>query len=116
MIYLALSDIHLNINRRLDDTEALLYQVTDLAHIQSVDKILIPGDIYHSRKPHSLERVVFCKWIRYTLQKCPNLSFVLMPGNHDEYPDKTNSLTAEFGVLGAERVKLVPNPYIEDEI
>ena len=115
MTRLACSDIHLNINRRLEDTESSLYQITELAGKYGVKQILVLGDIYHSRKPHSLERFIFAKWVQHTTSKYPNIEFVILPGNHDSYPDGIHSLL-EFQVLGAERVKIVPNCHTEGGI
>lgn len=111
MKYLVCSDIHLNIDRRFKDTLDALGQILNLAPSLHVDKVLILGDVYTSRRPHSKERTMFQNWIKKLLGAVPNIEIV--KGNHDEYPDGTHSYS-EFTELKIPHVTVHNNPSIVD--
>ena len=99
MRYLVCSDIHLNLNRRFDDTVAALNQITEIIEREMVHKVLILGDTFTSRRPHSKELTTFERWIsritnssRASFEGWPQV--VIIRGNHDEFPDGTHSYHA----------------------
>ena len=106
------SDIHLNISRRLDDTVCALTQIREIAEDYQVDKVLILGDTFTSRRPHSKEMTEFERWIRSIAKWIP---VVVLRGNHDEYPDGTHSYHA-FEELQVPNVTIASNPHVEDNI
>lgn len=108
--YLFISDVHLNINRRLDITKSALKKASEIAFERKVDNIVITGDIYTSRKPHSAERDVFHMWINETRVNRPELRdyIVIIPGNHDSYPDGLDAFS-EFRRLNIEGVCVLDN-------
>jgi DNA repair exonuclease SbcCD nuclease subunit len=117
--YLICSDIHLNINRRFDDTVSALEQIKQLIFKEKVDKVLILGDTFTSRRPHSQELAMFERWVR-SIVAPPSatgsgVKFVILRGNHDEYPNGVHSYHS-FEELQIKDVKIVTNPYIEDTI
>jgi len=120
MRYLVCSDIHLNLNRRFDDTVAALNQITEIIEREMVHKVLILGDTFTSRRPHSKELTTFERWIsritnssRASFEGWPQV--VIIRGNHDEFPDGTHSYHA-FEELRIPNVKIYSNPHIEDGI
>jgi len=131
MRYLVCADIHLNVNRRFEDTLDALKQIHQLIFKHKVDKVIILGDVYTSRRPHSKEKTVFQKWIHSIVR--PNLSddeicnmsdeevekeynrrveVLIVKGNHDEYPDGTHSYS-EFTELKIPNVEIRDNPTFE---
>ena len=119
MRYLVCSDIHLNINRRFEDTLAALEQIAHLVEKHKVDKVLILGDVYTSRRPHSKEKTAFQRWVRKVKaerpfnKEWPKTDVVILKGNHDEYPDGTHSYS-EFTELKIPNVTVHDNPTIVD--
>ena len=125
MRYLVCSDIHLNINRRFEDTLDALEQIYILIKKHKVDKVLILGDVYTSRRPHSKEKTEFQRWVRkvtegwmvntkdgVAIPEPPQI--VIVKGNHDEYPDGTHSYS-EFTELNIPGVQVLDNPGFEGE-
>lgn len=120
MRYLVCSDIHLNINRRFEDTIDALEQIRKLIHERKVEKVLILGDVYTSRRPHSKEKAVFQRWV-WDVVKYKEWSewkvapkVIIVKGNHDEYPDGTHSYS-EFTELKIPNVEVRDNPTFEDD-
>lgn len=116
MRYLVMSDVHLNINRRFEDTLDALEQIYQLVLKHKVEKVLILGDVYTSRRPHSKEKTEFQRWInkiavtRPFAQEYPKtVEVVIVKGNHDEYPDGTHSYS-EFTELKFPNVVVHDNP------
>ncbi len=120
MRYLVCSDIHLNINRRFEDTLDALEQIYQLVIKHKINRVLVLGDVYTSRRPHSKEKTAFHKW----LQKITELGslttgagfrdvvdVVILKGNHDEYPDGTHSYS-EFTELKFLNVTVLDNPSV----
>lgn len=122
MRYLICSDIHLNLGRRFDDTVSALNQVAQAVHSAYIDKVLVLGDTFTSRRPHSKELATFESWaMEVTKERLDNggtpwhTEVVVLRGNHDEYPDGTHSYHA-FEKLKVPHVKVVTNPHVEDNI
>ncbi|KKM19220.1 hypothetical protein LCGC14_1657790 [marine sediment metagenome] len=111
MKYLVCADIHLNINRRFEDTLDALGQILVLAPSLNVDKVLILGDVYTSRRPHSKEKAAFERWVRKLADA--GIEVIILKGNHDEYPDGTHSYS-EFTELQIPHVTVHNNPAIVD--
>lgn len=124
MRYLVCSDIHLNINRRFEDTLDALEQIYQLVKKHKVSRVLVLGDVYTSRRPHSKEKTAFHKW----LQKITKVEIsplggvyedvvdvIIIPGNHDVYPDGTHSYS-EFTELKFPRVTVYDNPSVVNNL
>ena len=120
MKYLACSDVHLNINRRFEDTLDALEQIYQLVMKHKVNRVLVLGDVYTSRRPHSKEKVAFHKWLnKITRLKSwlggvgfeDVVDVVILKGNHDEYPDGTHSYS-EFTELKFPNVTVLDNPAV----
>ncbi len=115
--YLICSDIHLNLNRRFDDTVAALNQITKIVEDNNVQNVLILGDVYTSRRPTSKEREAFQTWVQdllmmtYLRNQMDEESIVILRGNHDESPDGSHSFT-EFTALDFPGVRVLSNPTI----
>jgi len=112
MKYLVCSDIHLNINRRFEDTLDALEQIYKLIKKHKVEKVLILGDVYTSRRPHSKEKAAFQRWIRKLTYM--GIDVIIVKGNHDEYPDGTHSYS-EFTELKIPNVQVLDNPGFEGD-
>ncbi len=117
---LVCSDIHLNINRRFQDTLDALEQIVQLVFKHKVNQVVIDGDTYTGRKPHSKERQAFHRFLYKITKAIPLLGGVgfqdvvdvhIIRGNHDEYPDGTHSYS-EFTELDFPNVRVHENPTI----
>jgi len=113
--YLCLSDIHLNINRRMDDTVAALSQISLLAQSHSVDHVVILGDIYTSRRPHPSERKAFADWIK-NLSKNGINEILVLKGNHDVFPDGAHNFVEYESLTIEENVKILDNPFFYESM
>lgn len=85
MIYLAVGDIHIDENGRLDDLKKVLDQIVDIAESKEVDKVLFLGDAFTSRRPTPVEYDVMNRWVS-TLVRA-DIQVVLLRGNHDKQRD-----------------------------
>ena len=108
---LVCSDIHLNINRRFEDTLDALEQIFQLALKYKIITLLILGDVYTSRRPHSKEKAAFQRWVRKLTES--GIEVLVVKGNHDEYPDGTHSYS-EFTELSIPNVTVYDNPTTVD--
>jgi len=113
MRHLVCSDIHLNINRRFEDILSAMEQIYQIALTNKVDKILILGDSYTSRRPHSEERTAFESWIQKF--RDAHIPVVILIGNHDCYPSGVNSFS-EFDHLKVDGVSVHESPWVEEGI
>lgn len=120
MKHLVCSDIHLNINRRFEDTLDALEQIYQLVIKHGVNRVLVLGDVYTSRRPHSKEKTAFHKWLQKITKLGPLttgvgfnnvVDVVILKGNHDEYPDGTHSYS-EFTELKFPSVTVLDNPSV----
>jgi len=112
MRYCVGADIHLNENRRLEDTVAALDQITEIVQKYRAQKFISLGDVYTNRRPTSRERRIFERWVM-NLTKIVD-EVVLLIGNHDCFPDGINSYHS-FVELRTNKVKVLQNPAIYDE-
>lgn len=120
MRQLVCADIHLNINRRFEDTLDALEQIYQLVVKYKVDLVTILGDVYTNRRPHSKEKTMFQRWIRKLTKSEMSGTIVaykggvdvdIVIGNHDEYPDGIHSYS-EFTELKFPRVTVYDNPTV----
>lgn len=63
---------------RLNDQERVLDQVADLVQDESVDHVLIAGDLFHRPKPTPAELLVAQRFLRRM-----KVGVTIIPGNHD---------------------------------
>lgn len=106
--WLVCSDLHLDISRRLSDTVDALEQILRIAEQEKVSEIVVLGDVYTSRRPHSSERTAFDRWVN----KARKLgSLVILEGNHDGYPNGITSFS-EFTELPIDSVSVLKNPAV----
>ena len=110
---LAISDIHLNQSRRLDDVSSALDRVVDLATEREVDKIFVLGDFFTSRRPTSRELAIFEKWIQKLRERY--FEVYLLRGNHDESPDGVHSYHS-IEAFDLNKICVLENPSIIDNI
>jgi len=119
MRYLVCSDLHLNLNRRLEDTVEALGQIARLVTEQLADKVFILGDVYTSRRPHPREKIEFETWVKQVADTIAARTgntqdaVVIIKGNHDEYPDGTHTLH-EFTILRYPGIQVFDNPHLHD--
>lgn len=110
MKYLAVGDVHIDINNRMDDIRATLDQIADIAINEKVDKLLFLGDAFTHRRPYPEEYNVLYNWVMKI--KKEGIPIVLLRGNHDQQKD-ASTLDA-FEKLQIEGVKIVDTNHIED--
>jgi len=86
---LAFADLHLGSGSaysddRLSDQEAVLNQIADLAHDESVDLILLAGDVFHRPRPTPAALMVFSRFLMRL--ENPEIPCVAILGNvgHDQ--------------------------------
>lgn len=119
MRYLACSDLHLNLNRRLEDTVEGLQQIARLVEERMVDKVFVLGDVYTSRRPHPREKIEFETWVKGVADAIAGRTsntedaVVIIKGNHDEYPDGVHTLH-EFTILRYPGIRVFDNPHVHD--
>ncbi len=94
--FIHLSDIHIGVethgktnsatgrNTRLEDVLRSLDSVFDTAIRESVDLVLIAGDVFHRENPHPTEETEFARRIANLIEKGQS-KVVIALGNHD-YP------------------------------
>lgn len=108
---LVTADLHLDKNRRFEDSKDILRQMVAYVKANRIDQVWILGDIYDRKRPFNVEKVLFHKFIK-TLSDMQKLVLIL-PGNHDSGADNVSAVE-EFGVLDLPNVKLINNPAIID--
>ena len=106
---IACADLHLDKNRRFEDTKDVLRQIVTYAIENDVEQVWILGDIYDRRRPFNSEKVLFHKFVKSLADK--GIVVQILPGNHDSGAD-TVSAVDEFGVLDLENVNLLSNPTV----
>ncbi len=112
MRYCVGADIHLNENRRLEDTVSALDQILKVVQKHRVQKFISLGDVYTNRRPTSKERGIFERWVMQLTTMVDEV--VLLIGNHDCFPNGINSYHS-FVELRADKVKVLQNPAIYDK-
>lgn len=122
--FIHLSDIHIGVethgktnpvtgrNTRLEDVLHSLDSVFDTAIRESVDLILIAGDIFHRENPHPTEETEFAKRIANLIEK-GQAKVVIALGNHD-YPSSFGRAAAVeiFPALNLSGVLISRTPLI----
>lgn len=106
---IALADLHIDKNRRFDDTKAILRQITTYSIKNGVEQVWILGDIYQGKRPHSIEKILFYKFVKSMTVK--GITVLILPGNHDSGADMVSAVD-EFGILELPNVKLLNNPTV----
>ncbi|MCZ6527922.1 MAG: exonuclease SbcCD subunit D [Candidatus Dadabacteria bacterium] len=120
--FIHLSDIHIGLqthgkinpatgkNTRLEDIVKSLDFVFDYALKESVDLVLIAGDIFHRENPHPTEEIEFARRIVNLVEKS-RTKVVMVLGNHD-YPSAGGKASAVeiFPALDIEGVTIVRKP------
>lgn len=93
--FIHLSDIHIGVethgktnpetgrNTRLEDVLGSLDSVFDTAIRESVDLVLIAGDVFHRENPHPTEETEFAKRIANLVSAEGKTKVVIALGNHD---------------------------------
>lgn len=112
MKYLAVGDVHIDINNRMDDIKETLDQIATIAINEKVDKLLFLGDAFTHRRPYPEEYNVLYNWVMKI--KKEGIPIILLRGNHDQQKD-ASTLDA-FEKLQIEGVKIVDTNHIEDGI
>jgi len=120
--FIHLSDIHIGLqthgkinpatgkNTRLEDILKSLDFAFNYAKNESVDLLLIAGDIFHRENPQPTEEIEFSKRV-LKLVKDSNARVVMVLGNHD-YPSAGGRASAVeiFPALDIDRVTIVRKP------
>ncbi len=120
--FIHLSDIHIGLqthgkinaatgkNTRLEDILKSLDFVFEYAQKESVDLVLIAGDIFHRENPQPTEEIEFSKRVLKLVQES-NARVVMVLGNHD-YPSASGRASAVeiFPALDINRVTIVRKP------
>ena len=120
--FIHLSDIHIGLqthgkinpatgkNTRLEDIVKSLDFVFDYALKESVDLVLIAGDIFHRENPHPTEEIEFARRVVNLVEKS-RTKVVMVLGNHD-YPSAGGKASAVeiFPALDIEGVIIVRKP------
>lgn len=90
MKFFHLSDLHIGlklINRDLrEDQEYILQQITELAVREQPDAVVVAGDIYDKAVPSAEAVEVFDHFIAGLTKVLPDISVMLISGNHDSGP------------------------------
>lgn len=76
------SDVHVNENKRLQDTIIALAQVLGIAETVKPDALILLGDIFDRRRPTPKEMQVVNRWLMNVTQVTPKV--ILLEGNHDQ--------------------------------
>lgn len=122
--FVHLSDIHIGLqthgkinpatgkNTRLEDILKSLDFVFDYALKESVDLVLIAGDIFHRENPNPTEEIEFARRV-VKLVEGSRTKVVMVLGNHD-YPSAGGRASAVeiFPALDIERVTIVRKPSV----
>lgn len=120
--FIHLSDIHIGLqthgkinpatgkNTRLEDIVKSLDFVFDYALKESVDLVLIAGDIFHRENPHPTEEIEFARRVVNLVEES-RTKVVMVLGNHD-YPSARGKASAVeiFPALDIESVTIVRKP------
>lgn len=106
---IACADLHIDKNRRFEDTKDILRQIATYAIKNRIEQIWILGDIYERSRPYSSERILFHGFVKSLSDK--NIVVLILPGNHGMDAD-TLSAVGEFGILDLPNVKLINNPTV----
>ncbi|MCZ6469197.1 MAG: exonuclease SbcCD subunit D [Candidatus Dadabacteria bacterium] len=120
--FIHLSDIHIGLqthgkinpatgkNTRLEDIVKSLDFVFDYALTESVDLVLIAGDIFHRENPHPTEEIEFARRVVNLVEES-RTKVVMVLGNHD-YPSAGGKASAVeiFPALDIEGVTIVRKP------
>lgn len=120
--FIHLSDIHIGLqthgkinpatgkNTRLEDLLGSLDYVFDYALKESVDLVLIAGDIFHRENPHPTEEIEFARRVVGLVERS-KIKVVMVLGNHD-YPSAGGRASAVeiFPALDIESVTIVRKP------
>lgn len=90
MKYICIADIHLSmysqdtikkgLPRRLYYLKKVLNSIVDYAVISKIDKIVIAGDVFHTKSIiHAVAQSILLDFVR----KHKNMTFIIIDGNHD---------------------------------
>ncbi len=120
--FIHLSDIHIGLlthgrlnpstgyNTRLEDILKCLDFVLDTAARESVDLILIAGDVFHRENPHPAEEIEFARRIGRAAGK-DGARVVIVLGNHDYSSSGLGASAVEiFPALNIEGVTIARKP------
>ena len=112
MKYLAVGDVHIASDNRLEDRKKVLGQIVDIAIERKVDKVLWAGDLFDSRHPNPEE----CNALYEVVMRIKEagIQSVLLVGNHDR--SKGYSALDVFAKLKVEGVQVVEDNYVENGI
>jgi DNA repair protein SbcD/Mre11 len=122
--FIHLSDVHIGVethgkinpitgrNTRLEDVLGSLDSVFDTAIRESVDLVLIAGDVFHRENPHPTEETEFAKRIANLVAE-GKVKIVIALGNHD-YPTSFGRAAAVeiFPALNMSGVSIAKKPNI----
>ncbi|HKQ31955.1 MAG TPA: metallophosphoesterase, partial [Thermodesulfobacteriota bacterium] len=120
--FIHLSDIHVGLlthgrlnpstgyNTRLEDILKCLDFVLNTAAAESVDLILIAGDVFHRENPHPAEEIEFARRIGKAAGK-DGARVVIVLGNHDYSSSGLGASAVEiFPALDIEGVTIARKP------
>ncbi|CAH9064636.1 Nuclease SbcCD subunit D [Pseudoalteromonas holothuriae] len=68
---------------RAQEQQVFLDWLINILQTQSIDLLLIAGDIYHTATPPASAEQQLYSFIKQAKQFCPNLHIVIIAGNHD---------------------------------
>lgn len=126
-IFAAVTDIHLE-NINLDQRKGLFNQVKEIMSSLSIDKLMILGDVFESRKAIP-ENVLNCFGDIITDLYTSGISIYAIPGNHDKlvYTKRESYLTPfehypgfrlfqDNGSLKSDGITIFFSPFYEQEL
>lgn len=82
MRLLIASDIHISEHRYLEDVQASLEFLARTVVDESIDEVVLLGDIFDRRVPTPRELRVFNEWLWWVVNNC-QATVVVLEGNHD---------------------------------
>ncbi len=93
--------------QRLDECAAVLEEVTEIAHREQVDAVLVCGDIFEHFAPSAeAERIVYGTLLNL---RATGAHVVVVPGNHD-YAKRLGAVEELFAAAGVQLVPEVRRP------
>ena len=105
-----LSDLHIGLklmNRDLrEDQEYILDEITELAHRERPDAVVIAGDIYDKAVPSAEAVEVFDRFLVGLTEAVPDAVIMMISGNHDSAP----RIDCFRKVLSHQKVYMVGQP------
>jgi DNA repair exonuclease SbcCD nuclease subunit len=111
MRILALADVHLDYYNRFNDFIKSLKQISTYAINNNVGMVIVLGDVYQRRRPYSIEKFEFEKWVKSLIDN--NVEIIIIPGlkGMHEFEHDVSTIS-EFEALKIDGVTILPNESI----